>query len=93
MDPVKPDGNHEEKDNLWEEGDEVEAQVVILYSEVEHVEIHTEVMANIFPRDVVEVRMLQELLSVHIVEGQGEGGQGQDGAGHQPQPRRVNLEH
>ena len=42
MESVEPKGDHEKKDDLGEEGDEVEASVIIFHCEVQQVEIHTE---------------------------------------------------
>ena len=90
---VELEGDHEEEDDLGEEGDEIEAQVVILHRKVEHIEIHTEVVSDIFPRDMVKIGVLQELLPIHVVEAEGEESQGEDSAGHQPQSRGVDLQH
>ena len=92
VDPVELSCDDEEEDQLGEEGDEVEAGIVVLHREVEQVEIHTEVVPDVLPRDVVEVGMLQEVLAVHVVAEPGEEREGEDGADHQSHPGHVDVQ-
>ena len=92
VDPVELGCDDEEEEELGEEGDEVEAGIVVLHGEVEQVEIHTEVVPDVLPGDVVEVSVLEEVLPVHVVAEPGEEGESEDGADHQPQPRHVDIQ-
>ena len=92
VDPVELGGDDEKENELGEEGDEVEAGVVVLHGEVEQVEIHTEVVPDVLPGDVVEVSVLEEVLPVHVVAEPGEEGQGGDGADHQPHAGHIDVQ-
>ena len=92
VDPVELGCDDDEEDELGEEGDEVKAGIIVLHGEVEQVEIHTEVVPDVLPSDVVEVSVLQEVLAVHVVAEPGEEREGEDGADHQPQPGHVDVQ-
>ena len=53
VDPVELPRHDEEEEQLGEEGDEVEAGVVVLHGEVEQVEVDAEVVPDVLPGDVV----------------------------------------
>ena len=72
MDLVEPEADEDEEDELGEEGDDVELHILILHSQVEKIEVDTEVVSDVFPGDMVEVGVLQELLTIQMIEDQGQ---------------------
>ena len=92
VDPVELGGDHEEEDELGEEGHEVEAEVVILHSEVEQVEVDAEVVPDVLPGDVVEVRLLQEVLAVESVAEPCEEAESDEAAEDEPHSGHVDLQ-
>ena len=92
VDPVELGCDDEEEDELGEEGDEVEPGIVVLHGEIEQVEIHTEVVPDVLPGDVMEVGVLEEVLPVQAVAEPGQEAEGDDCAEDQPQSGQVDVQ-
>ena len=84
------DGDHQ--DELRHEGDEADADVLLIHGEVQHVEVGRKVVADVAPRDVVEVGLVQEVAAEAAVEEHGEGDERDDRADGEADPRQIDLE-
>ena len=84
------DGDHQ--DELRHEGEEADADVLLVHGEVQHVEVGREVVADVPPRDVVEVGLVQEVAAEAAVEEHGEGDERDDRADGEADPRQIDLE-
>ena len=84
------DGDHQ--DELRHEGEEADADVLLVDGEVQHVEVGREVVADVPPRDVVEVGLVQEVAAEAAVEEHGEGDERDDRSDGETDPRQIDLE-
>ena len=84
------DGDHQ--DELRHEGEEADADVLLVHGEVQHVEVGRKVVADVAPRDVVEVGLVQEVAAEAAVEEHGEGDERDDRADGEADPRQIDLE-
>ena len=84
------DGDHQ--DELRHEGEEADADVLLVDGEVQHVEVGREVVSDVPPRDVVEVGLVQEVAAEAAVEEHGEGDERDDRADGKADPRQIDLE-
>lgn len=84
--------NGEHQDDLRHEGQQTDADVLLVHGEIQHVEVRGEVVPDVLPSDVVEVGLVQKFAAEAAVEKHREGAQRDGRADGEPDPRPVDLE-
>ena len=84
-------GDGEHQDDLRHECQQADADVLLVHGEVQHVEVGGEVVPDVPPRDVVEVRLVQKVTAEAAVEEHREGDERDGRADGEPDPRPVDL--
>ena len=85
-------GDGEHQDDLRHEGQQADADVLLVHGEVQHVEVGGEVVPDVPPGYVVQVGLVQEVAAEAAVEERREGAERDGSADGEPDPRPVDLD-
>lgn len=68
MESGESEADHKQKDDLWQECDKVKTDVIIFHSQVQQIKIHTEIVSDVFPGDVIEICVFKKLIPVKMIK-------------------------